>query len=177
MNIKASAASRVHRTVIALLVLATTALAMTTATAGTEAVKTRAEPVEFGLAAPTHSIKSTVTGRCLDDSVAYGLRTFPCNGLAFQKFTFWRGPYGTYLLQNQATKRCLYDGLTSGIQARTCTGSSNQHWYLITWARGGPYGFSNRYTRRCIDTTSFAGVSILQTLSCSTVNRQKFYLR
>ncbi|MGV9340287.1 RICIN domain-containing protein [Streptomyces sp. NPDC003688] len=167
-----------NRAVIALLVLATTVLAMaSSATASTEAVKTRAESVRLGPAASTHSIKSTVTGRCLDDSIAYGLRTFPCNGLAFQKFIFWRDPRGTYLLQNQATKRCLYDSPTRGIWAAACTGSSNQHWYLVTWARGGPYGFANRYTMRCIDTTSVAGVSILQTLPCRTVNRQKFSLR
>jgi hypothetical protein len=178
VNIKVSAATRVTRIVVALLAVVTMGLTATgTATASTEAVKTRAVSPSIGLAAPTHSIKSMVTGRCLDDSSVYGLRTFPCNGLAYQKFTFWSGPYGTYLLQNQATKRCLYDSLRGGIQARPCTGSSNQHWYLITWARGGPYGFSNRNTSECIDNTWFGGVSVLQTLPCRAVKRQRFYLQ
>lgn len=34
----------------------------------------------------TGAIKNLNTGRCIDDSSAYGLRAFGCNGLNYQQF-------------------------------------------------------------------------------------------
>ncbi|MGK4578685.1 hypothetical protein [Kitasatospora sp. HPMI-4] len=35
----------------------------------------------------TGAIRNLNTGRCIDDSFAYGLRAFGCNGLNYQQFT------------------------------------------------------------------------------------------
>ena len=42
-----------------------------------------------GTGEPSFLLKNQATGRCIDDSFAYGLRAFPCNGLTFQQWRYW----------------------------------------------------------------------------------------
>lgn len=116
------------RVIVVLLVTAAGAVTATTADAAASG------PGYAGLGG-TRVIKSNATGRCLDDS-AYGLRTFPCNGLDFQKFNVTNNPDGTHYLVNRSTGRCVEDA-PSGIRAARCNGFYRQRWYFSNWGPGG----------------------------------------
>lgn len=38
---------------------------------------------------PSDFVKNVNTGRCIDDSLAYGLRSFPRNRLSYQNFIYY----------------------------------------------------------------------------------------
>lgn len=117
-------------------------------------------------AADAAGLKSQATGRCMDDSFAFSLRTFPCNGTNFQKFTFWPLSNGTFFLQNKATGRCI-DDHDGKIGPAACNGSRFQQWFLVTLSRGGPRMLVNRATNDCID-NRITGANVLQTIPCNS---------
>lgn len=97
--------------------------------------------------------RNVETSRCIDDSFAYGLRAFPCNGLTFQGWH--KGPIGGgSLLKNQATGRCLDDSFTFGLRAIPCNSSPYQTWYIES-EFGALFSEHNVQTQRCTD-DSFA---------------------
>ncbi|MFJ4797787.1 hypothetical protein [Kitasatospora purpeofusca] len=63
-----------------------TAAALTAAALGLTAAGT-AEARTTGVVY-AYALQNQNTGRCVDDSGAYGLRAFTCNGLNYQNFNF-----------------------------------------------------------------------------------------
>lgn len=110
------------------------------------------------------------TGRCIDDSQAYGLRAFPCNGLSYQGWHTISGHPGQF--QNQNTGRCIDDSLRYGLRAYPCNdGSYNsgyQYWY-ISGISAGAVHLRNLKTGRCIDDSFAYG---LRAFTCNGLNYQ-----
>ncbi|HEY3683724.1 MAG TPA: ricin-type beta-trefoil lectin domain protein [Streptosporangiaceae bacterium] len=117
-------------------------------------------------------IASFATNRCLDDSAAYGLRPFVCNGSDYQAWS-WTGSDSSGTLVNRATGQCL-DDTTDGLRAMACDGSGNQNWNpnatmqdadinTRTWKSDG--------TNRCLDDSLAHG---LRTLDCNDGDYQRF---
>ena len=82
-----------------------TALLMAVGLAATGVV---ASPQPANAACTWCSYQNLATRRCLDDSFEFGLRSFPCNGLAYQ---VWQpNPSGgTFHWGNRATGRFMDD--------------------------------------------------------------------
>jgi Ricin-type beta-trefoil lectin domain len=78
--------------------------------------------------------QNLATGRCLDDSTAYGndvLRGYPCNGLAYQQWALSEVGNGAFRLKNLATGRCLDDSTAYGndvLRAYPCNSLAYQQW-------------------------------------------------
>jgi hypothetical protein len=81
-------------------------------------------------------LRNSATGRCLDDSTAYGndvLRGYTCLNNRYQEW--WMQDYGSfgYELASYATLRCLDDSTAYGndvLRGYTCNGLNYQRWYL-----------------------------------------------
>jgi hypothetical protein len=74
------------------------------------------------------------TGRCLDDSTAFGndvLRGYSCNDFDYQRWGTFGGPGGSYTIRNKETGRCLDDSTAFGndvLRGYDCNGSNYQKW-------------------------------------------------
>ena len=79
----------------------------------------------------TYELKHIKSGQCLDDSNAYGLRTFSCNKTTYQSWWLTRWKDGTTQLKNQATLRCL-DQSNLGMRTYPCNKTIYQSFYG-TW--------------------------------------------
>jgi hypothetical protein len=109
------------------------------------------------------------TGRCLDDSTAYGndvLRAFSCNGKDYQ---IWYsenlgGILGAIRLWNKATGRCLDDSTAYGhdvLRAIDCNGKDYQVWFATS---GDPRTLENAATGRYLDDSTAYGNDVLRAL-------------
>lgn len=67
-----------------------------------------------------YSLQNAHTGRCIDDSLQFGLRSFPCNGMTYQKWEMnikvvlgiaYRHPC------NAETNRCMDDSQQFGLRS------------------------------------------------------------
>ncbi|MFF4761081.1 RICIN domain-containing protein [Streptomyces sp. NPDC001292] len=74
------------------------------------------------------TLKNQATGRCLDDSDAYGLRSYFCNASTFQSWKIRRWNDGTRELKSQATGRCVDDSDAYGLRAYPCNATPFQSW-------------------------------------------------
>ncbi|SDF36005.1 Helix-turn-helix domain-containing protein [Lentzea fradiae] len=72
---------------------------------------------------------SRATGACLDHSMEGGLRTFPCNGMSYQRWTVRPFGEGTYRISNHATGACLDRGAT-GLRSAECAETASQQWMV-----------------------------------------------
>ncbi|MGI5167176.1 RICIN domain-containing protein [Spirillospora sp. CA-253888] len=113
-------------------------------------------------------MQNRFTQACLDDSRAYGLRGFPCNGLDFQRWNTVERQWGMWTVENVATGHCLDDSNEYGLRAITCNGYPHQMWTLQD--RGGYLELWNRQTRRCLD-DSPVGV---RSFSCNGQDYQRW---
>ncbi|WP_420168598.1 RICIN domain-containing protein [Streptomyces violaceoruber] len=75
------------------------------------------------------AIRNVNTGRCIDDSGAFGLREHPCNGLNYQRWELWRNGNGTITFKNENTGRCIDDSGAFGLREHPCNGLNYQQWY------------------------------------------------
>ncbi len=110
---------------------------------------------------------------CIDDSIAYGLRLFSCNGMDYQKWYIdasWPNPYTPTFFQNVATERCLDDSVY-GLRAFPCNGGVWQVWSPHRW-NDGTWQFQNQATGRCL-TTDHNG--FLTTNTCSSSEWESWY--
>jgi hypothetical protein len=123
-------------------------------------------------AAITTHVLNIETDRCIDDSLAYGLRAFLCNGLAFQTFDTITQADGSWALKNQATNRCIDDSLAYGLRAAPCNGLAFQAFahYLEP---AGFHELRNKVTGRCIDDSFAYG---LRAFPCNGMSFQRFWL-
>ncbi|WP_426500420.1 helix-turn-helix domain-containing protein [Streptomyces sp. D54] len=111
---------------------------------------------------------SRATGYCLDSSLDHGLRSYPCNGMSYQRWGVLPGADGTHRLRNHATGLCLEDS-GPAVRARPCDGSTAQTWTL-TEREDEAVRLQNASTGRCLDESS-AGV---RALPCATGRRQEW---
>jgi hypothetical protein len=101
-----------------------------------------------------YALRSVATGYCVDDSFEYGLRSYPCNGLNYQRFNSYPQPDGTFVLQNQRTGRCIDDSIEFGLRAFNCYYSTYQRWERrLVWISSGglAYTFVSQATGLCMD--------------------------
>lgn len=76
----------------------------------------------------TFELKHVGSGRCLDDSAAYGLRVFPCNASKYQSWIPHRWNDGTVQLRNQATNWCLDHNYHDYTRMHPCNDTQYQSW-------------------------------------------------
>jgi len=86
------------------------------------------------------TFQNIITGQCLDDSAAYGLRAYQCDvhhdaSRIFQQFktTFHRPP-NLLTFQNMATGSCVDDS-SFGLRGYFCNGTYYQDWTENTFYR------------------------------------------
>ncbi|MFE5946733.1 RICIN domain-containing protein [Streptomyces sp. NPDC056480] len=111
---------------------------------------------------------SRATGACLDDSLDKGTRSFPCNGMSYQRWTVRTTADGGTQLRNHATGECLDHG-ADGLRTGPCGTGASQRW---TVSAGGDSSYEVRSTatRRCLDDSPEG----LRVLSCDRTVRQKW---
>ncbi|MFB8068942.1 helix-turn-helix domain-containing protein, partial [Streptomyces rubiginosohelvolus] len=63
-----------------------------------------------GRAGAARAFVSRATGNCLDSSLDHGLRSYPCNGMSYQRWGLRSSANGAHQLRNHATGLCLDDG-------------------------------------------------------------------
>jgi hypothetical protein len=151
MNVKRSARRRIVR--IGSAVLA--ALAISSAGVGTA----RASDT------PPTIFQNRATGGCLDDSFAYGVRAFSCNGSTYQQWVQVDAGYMGFsnrFLRNVATGRCLDDS-EFGLRTLNCYYNDYQAWIPNTDIR-------NRHTGNCLDDSSYG----LRMWPCNGLNYQRW---
>jgi hypothetical protein len=73
----------------------------------------------------TTTLVNQATGRCLDDSNAYGLRAYPCNGGVYQRLQFISNHDALFM---RATGRCVDDSFSYGLRSYPCNSSQYQVW-------------------------------------------------
>ncbi|MEU9717751.1 RICIN domain-containing protein [Streptomyces sp. NPDC047976] len=108
------------------------------------------------------------TGSCLDHSLDQGLRSFPPNGMSYQRWTFHPLPDGTGTLRNHATGACL-EGDDTGLSARSCGKSPSQRWKVTAWADAS-VEVRSAGTGQCLDD----GPGGLRARPCDRSDRQKW---
>ncbi|KDN87417.1 RICIN domain-containing protein [Kitasatospora cheerisanensis] len=111
------------------------------------------------------------TGRCIDDSLGYGLRAFGCNGLDYQQFTAHKWGDGTWELKNRNTQRCIDDSAGAGLRAFGCNALNYQSWFEHKWD-DGTRELKNQNTGRCIEDSAGSG---LRAQGCNALDRQSWY--
>ncbi|MFD3993482.1 RICIN domain-containing protein [Streptomyces sp. NPDC058583] len=111
---------------------------------------------------------SRATGACLDDSLDKGTRSFPCNGMSYQRWSVRTTADGGTRLRNHATGECLDHG-PDGLRTGPCGPAASQRW---TVSAGSDSSFEVRSTatRRCLDDSPEG----LRVLSCDRTVRQKW---
>jgi hypothetical protein len=105
------------------------------------------------------------TGRCLDDSTAYGLRGFSCNNSSYQFWWSTQNSNGTWTLRNDYTGRCLDDSTAYGndvLRGYSCNGLAYQQWTAL-----GAFTYRNLATGRCLDDSTAYGNDVLRGYSCN----------
>ncbi|MGW0583908.1 RICIN domain-containing protein, partial [Streptomyces sp. NPDC002920] len=112
---------------------------------------------------------SRATGACLDDSLDFGLRSYACNGMSYQRWTEHPFPDGTRRLRNHATGRCLH-GDGAGLRTRSCSTSTAQKWLLTAWYDES-VEVRSKAAGSCLDDDTSAG---LRFLPCDRTKRQKW---
>lgn len=146
---------KIGTTVAALAVAAGVTVVMGAGTASADSVQT---------------FRNGATGDCLDDSAAYDLRTFTCNGLNYQQWTVHVWGDGTRRLENVQTGNCVYDSDEVVMEA-ACDSSQHESWYVTHWADGGAT-FENQATGMCLDDSSDYG---LRTYPCAPAGVESPY--
>ncbi|MDP9793056.1 hypothetical protein J2S43_001568 [Catenuloplanes nepalensis] len=110
-------------------------------------------------------------GECIDDSIEFRLRTFPCNGLAFQQWIPHRWPDGSFELRNNATQRCIDDSTTNGVRIFGCNGLTYQRWYIRS-VGGGMFYWQNQTTGACLTALDN---HVLRGVGCGEAGNRQFW--
>ncbi|MET9541827.1 RICIN domain-containing protein [Streptomyces sp. NPDC006553] len=111
---------------------------------------------------------SRATGACLDDSLDKGTRSFPCNGMSYQRWTVRTTTDGGTQLRNHATGECLDHG-ADGLRTGPCGPAASQRW-SVSAGDDSSYEVRSPATRRCLDDSPEG----LRVLSCDRTVRQKW---
>ncbi|MFE6225347.1 hypothetical protein [Streptomyces sp. NPDC057854] len=153
---------------LACAVLVTAAYTLTTAASAPAAPRETASAT----AAPLQTYRNVQTDLCLDDSHEAGLRTFGCNGDAYQKWLVHRVDNAYVALESLVTVDCLVDegDWAGSLKTVPCDHQSHhQQWLAV---KSGPNVIlTNRATRQCLD-DSEQGV---RTFPCNDTAHQLWY--
>ncbi|MET7745519.1 ricin-type beta-trefoil lectin domain protein [Streptomyces sp. NPDC005385] len=101
------------------------------------------------------TFRNPLTNGCLDFNRVDRVRSFPCNGGAWQQWRVHVWADNTRRLQNVATGYCLtYNGLGGDTvdAASVCDASTTESWY-IQYPRIGGIAFQNQYQGGCVSAT------------------------
>ncbi|MFD3870290.1 helix-turn-helix domain-containing protein [Streptomyces sp. NPDC058623] len=109
------------------------------------------------------------TGACLDHSLDKRLRTFPCNGMSYQRWTLHRQPDGAFRLRNHATGACLAHG-PDGLDTAACTAAASQKWVVTPWPDES-VEVRSKATGACLADSAEAG---LRALPCARTDHQRW---
>ncbi|MFD6888042.1 RICIN domain-containing protein [Streptomyces sp. NPDC059957] len=109
------------------------------------------------------------TGACLDHSLDKRLRTFPCNGMSYQRWTQHRQPDGTFRLRNHATGACLAHS-PDGLDTAACTAAPSQKWVVTPWPDES-VEVRSKATGACLADSAEAG---LRALACARTDHQRW---
>ncbi|MBP2586933.1 transcriptional regulator with XRE-family HTH domain [Streptomyces sp. PvR006] len=111
---------------------------------------------------------SRATGACLDDSLDKGTRSFPCNGMSYQRWTVRTTADGGTQLRNHATGECLDHG-ADGLRTGPCGPAASQRW-SVSAGSDSSFEVRSASTRRCLDDSPEG----LRVLTCDRTVRQKW---
>ncbi|MEU1503202.1 RICIN domain-containing protein [Streptomyces sp. NPDC005732] len=117
-------------------------------TAGTASASPQADPVQ--------TFYNPTTNGCLDYNRVDGVRSYPCNGGAWQQWRVHVWADNTRQLQNVATGHCLtYNPLGGDTvdAVSVCDASRTQSWY-IQYPRIGGIAFQNQAQGTCVSARS-----------------------
>ncbi|MFI1652490.1 helix-turn-helix domain-containing protein [Streptomyces avidinii] len=109
------------------------------------------------------------TGACLDHSLDKRLRTYPCNGMSYQRWTLHRQPDGALRLRNHATGACLAHS-PDGLDTAACTAAPSQKWAVTPWPDES-VEVRSKATGACLDDSAEAG---LRALPCTRTDHQRW---
>ncbi|MFJ3877510.1 helix-turn-helix domain-containing protein [Streptomyces sp. NPDC090077] len=132
------------------------------------------QAAEAAAAPPRHdTVRNFVnrsTGNCLDHSLDQGLRSFPPNGMSYQRWTLHplQDGSGTGTLRNHASGACLA-GDATGLSGRSCGNTASQKWTVTTWPDASVEVKSNT-TGQCLDD----GPTGLRLRPCDRSDHQKW---
>jgi hypothetical protein len=113
-------------------------------------------------------IQNEHTGRCVDDSVPYGLRSFTCNSLDYQGWYQVHVSGNVYAFQNMHTGRCIDDSAPYGLRSFTCNGLDYQQWSILP---GSSFVLRNVHTGLCMDDSAAYG---LRAIGCNGLDYQRW---
>jgi hypothetical protein len=120
------------------------------------------------------SLRNVATGRCMDDSLAYGLRANNCNNLDYQRFFITSNDGGgTWVLQNVHTGSCLDDSAAYGLRGYYCNNLDYQQFFLTTHDNGYSWVLQNVHTGSCVDDSFAYG---LRGYYCNNLNYQRWII-
>ncbi|MGW6538525.1 helix-turn-helix domain-containing protein [Streptomyces sp. NPDC055051] len=111
---------------------------------------------------------SRATGACLDDSLDQGTRSYPCNGMPYQRWSARPLADGGKQLRNHATGECLEHG-ADGLRTAPCGRAASQRW-SVRAGDDAAYEVRSTATHRCLDDSPEG----LRMLSCDRSVRQKW---
>ncbi|MFE9040684.1 helix-turn-helix domain-containing protein [Streptomyces sp. NPDC007818] len=111
---------------------------------------------------------SRSTGACLDDSLDHGTRSYPCNGMPYQRWNVRITADGGARLRNHATGECLEHG-ADGLRTAPCGPAAAQRWTVRAGADAA-FEVRSTATHRCLDDSPEG----LRMLSCDRSVRQKW---
>ncbi|MFD3697971.1 RICIN domain-containing protein [Streptomyces sp. NPDC058646] len=114
-------------------------------------------------------VVSRRTGACLDHSVDKRLRTYPCNGMSYQRWTLHRQPDGALRLRNHATGACLAHG-PDGLATAARTAAPSQKWAVTPWPDES-VEVRSKATGARLDDSAEAG---LRALPCARTDHQRW---
>ncbi|WHT22585.1 hypothetical protein N8J89_16425 [Crossiella sp. CA-258035] len=115
-------------------------------------------PLATASAAPAEPMavnvfKNQASGQCLDDSIEYGVRMHPCNGLNFQQWQVLSTGTGSpdHEFKNLATGRCI--GTEWGndrVSGGQCRVSGQSMWRTKRW-NDGTFQLNNLWASKCLE--------------------------
>ncbi|MFI0240303.1 helix-turn-helix domain-containing protein [Streptomyces sp. NPDC016845] len=108
------------------------------------------------------------TGHCLDHSLDHGLRTYPCNGLSYQRWTVRALPHGAFQVRNHATGSCLNSG-ASALRVGGCATTPSGTWSVRAWPDES-VGLASTATGACVED----GTDGLRPARCGRTDRQRW---
>ncbi|WP_394428147.1 helix-turn-helix domain-containing protein [Streptomyces sp. SGAir0957] len=108
------------------------------------------------------------TGHCLDHSLDHGLRTYPCNGLSYQRWTVRALPDGAFQIRNHATGSCL-NSAEAVLRVGGCATSPSGTWSVKAWPDES-VGLVGTATGACVED----GTDGLRPAPCGRTDRQRW---
>lgn len=122
----------------------------------------------FGTTA-INTLANQQSKRCLDDSFAYGVRTYPCNGTNFQRWSVTNWGDGTREFRNVDTRRCLAADANGTVYTGECDAATDASWY-VKWWNDGTFELKNQRHSQCLE-----DVVWLWTRGCNFSREQSWF--